>query len=525
MANAEIKAVITADDRASSVLAGVGNSFSKLLKLTAVGATVAAGAAVAFGVSSVKAYSEAEKASKQLEHAVVGVTKASKEQLAQTEQLADALEKKGVLDADNIKMGLAQLSTFGLSNKAVQDLGGSLADLAVNQYGVNATGEQLNDTANMIAKALNGQFGVLEKSGIRFTKAQKAMIQYGTEAEKVTAINEGFAQNLKYTNDVALTTTEGKLAKLSVAFENIKENIGKTLVDALTPLATSLSNFVASDQFKAWVEELNKWLAVNIPIAIAWVKDVGLPALKNAFDLLWPVVKTLVGWMIELVNFLADHQYVFWGFVAVLGAIKVAMALQGALAAFKGVIAGVTLVYKGFTLLLASPLALPAIGVAAALASLAAVYAAIQSIKTAINDVNNAAAAADRLAPEGQMRELQAQATAARARGDTAAATRYANAIRAMGGGGARALGGNVQAGTPYTVGEQGKEMFIPSQSGRIIPNHDLQASSGNISVNVNVGMYAGSEMEKRKVAEALFEALKDVAGSKNTTVARMMGA
>ena len=34
-----------------------------------------------------------------------------------------------------------------------------------------------------------------------------------------------------------------------------------------------------------------------------------------------------------------------------------------------------------------------------------------------------------------------------------------------------RALGGSVSAGTPYVVGEQGPEMFVPNQSGTIVPN------------------------------------------------------
>jgi hypothetical protein len=37
--------------------------------------------------------------------------------------------------------------------------------------------------------------------------------------------------------------------------------------------------------------------------------------------------------------------------------------------------------------------------------------------------------------------------------------------------GGGRAAGGPVEAGTSYTVGEHGPELFVPSQSGSIVPN------------------------------------------------------
>jgi 3-methyladenine DNA glycosylase Tag len=47
-----------------------------------------------------------------------------------------------------------------------------------------------------------------------------------------------------------------------------------------------------------------------------------------------------------------------------------------------------------------------------------------------------------------------------------------------------RALGGSVTAGQPYIVGEQGREMFVPNQSGTIVSNDNL--NKGTV-VNVNI--------------------------------------
>jgi len=265
--------------------------------------------AVAFGVTAVAAYNEAQVAQKQLEHAVLNVSKATKEQLIETENLANALEKKGVLDGDNIKTGLAQLSTFGLSNKAVQGLGGSLADLAVNQFGVNASGEQMSQTANMIAKALNGQFGVLEKSGIRFNETQRAIIEFGTEQEKVAAINEGFAQNLKYTNAIATETAEGAIAKLNVQMGNAQEAIGKVISEAITPVILAFSKWIdkmgGADKIIGDIIEFIKdntfafkmlgviILAIIVPAFVAW----GIAAVSAAvgtFLALSPIILVII---------------------------------------------------------------------------------------------------------------------------------------------------------------------------------------------------------------------------------------
>jgi len=50
-----------------------------------------------------------------------------------------------------------------------------------------------------------------------------------------------------------------------------------------------------------------------------------------------------------------------------------------------------------------------------------------------------------------------------------------------------RALGGRVQDGSAYMVGEQGPEMFVPNQSGTIIPNNKMgSATNVNITINAN---------------------------------------
>ena len=268
-------------------------SFALLAGITALGI-----GAVAFGNSAVQAFNEAQLAQASLEHAVVGVTHATNEQLQQTMALSDALEKKGVLDGDNIKMGLAQLSTFGLSNKAVQNLGGSLADLAVNQFGVNASGEQLSQTANMIAKALNGQFGVLEKSGIRFTEAQKAIIQFGTEEQKVTAINEGFAQNLKLTNEVARQTAAGGIAHMQVQLGNVQEAIGGLIMNGISPIINAISNWIDSmggaDGIMAMLTQKVKEIQPYFPIIAGAIIGGLVPAFVAMGAAIWTAMAPLI---------------------------------------------------------------------------------------------------------------------------------------------------------------------------------------------------------------------------------------
>lgn len=50
-----------------------------------------------------------------------------------------------------------------------------------------------------------------------------------------------------------------------------------------------------------------------------------------------------------------------------------------------------------------------------------------------------------------------------------------------------RATGGPVASGTPYIVGEQGRELFVPSTAGTIIPNGKMDGAGGGTTVNFNI--------------------------------------
>ena len=50
-----------------------------------------------------------------------------------------------------------------------------------------------------------------------------------------------------------------------------------------------------------------------------------------------------------------------------------------------------------------------------------------------------------------------------------------------------KASGGSVSKGTPYIVGERGAEMFVPNQSGTIVPNHKMGGSGVVINQTINL--------------------------------------
>jgi len=72
-----------------------------------------------------------------------------------------------------------------------------------------------------------------------------------------------------------------------------------------------------------------------------------------------------------------------------------------------------------------------------------------------------------------------------------------------------RAIGGPVQARSPYIVGERGPEMFVPSGSGAIVPNNKLAGAGSSTGVTVNVyGDVSGRELVAR-VEQAIAKSIQ----------------
>jgi phage-related minor tail protein len=59
------------------------------------------------------------------------------------------------------------------------------------------------------------------------------------------------------------------------------------------------------------------------------------------------------------------------------------------------------------------------------------------------------------------------------------------------------AAGGPVQANRPYIVGEVGPELFVPSQSGAIVPNHAMGGASVSIVYAPQMSFGTAAEFEQ----------------------------
>lgn len=99
---------------------------------------------------------------------------------------------------------------------------------------------------------------------------------------------------------------------------------------------------------------------------------------------------------------------------------------------------------------------------------------------------------------------------------------------------GGRAEGGPVYAGTPYIVGERGPEVFMPRQSGTIIPNHALASGAPAAAPVVNVYNSSPQKTEvkqeakwdgKRWIVNVVLEAIVNNTGGMRDLISNRAGA
>lgn len=424
---------------------------------------------------------EAERVNKVFENAIINIAHATDAEVEALRNKAEALQAVGVVEDDAIMQGQAQLATFAMSTEAIGALSGAMADFAVNQNNGVVGIEQMNDAANIFGKLMSGNtaaIGQLQKTGIVFTEAQKNVLAYGTEMEKAAAIQEVMAANLKLTNEVMANTTEGAMIRATMAWNGFKQSVGEIMM----PIIASVLEF-ANQMITIMSEGLARlregwdsdWGGIRSTVEAVWsflVEEV-VPVALDFFELIkagftlfmivwapmWEGIKLVVSLVWEELKMIVKIAWELVSGIITAGAAALRGDWDGAWAAIKDTFFGVWGAMKDFVF-----------GVVDAIMSY--INGMIDLINGAITAVKNL------LGMQGQIKS------------GTSPTTRTPVSRKAT--------GGMVTANTPYLVGENEPELFVPNMSGSIIPASKM--GGGTVVVNV-YGDVSGQE-----VADKIFE-------------------
>lgn len=281
-----------------------GTSVKGLIgKLAGIAAVAgSAKALVDFGKSTLEAANEQIFAEQRLERLMLNVKGNTKAGVDNIKAYADELKKVTTLSGDTIIAGASQLATFGLNEKNIKTLIPVLNDLAVGQYGVNVSQEQMMQSANLLGKVMYGQVGALSEAGIVFDETQKEILKNGTEAEKAAAFVEIMKVNFGGLAETMAQTPEGRIQQFKNAWDDVKEEIGKKLYPLVTDFLGFLAQYIPkmSDMLLGLIDRvvpvIKKGIDAVKPMmqsAFSTLTDKIFPTIDSALKSFKPVIKSV----------------------------------------------------------------------------------------------------------------------------------------------------------------------------------------------------------------------------------------
>ena len=448
-----------------------------------------------------------------------------------------------------------------MADKALSEMNIRLVDAGEDG---NKTGEALSELGLDIGKLQKmdtaSQFATISQAFSKYTgsvnKAKIATDIFGKSGRKIpNLLNlgkeglQGYAQAAKDAgyllsdSDMLMGDAfDEAMGQFNLALQGSQNIIGRELLPVLTELMTSLGSFIRENapNIKAMAQEFGGWLKTNGPIIGGQIRDMS-KSLVEMGKAAWPFIESVGGVKAVLVGIAAVALAPAIAAVVSLGA-SIVMALPAVVSLTTG-LWGMAAAAAG-----GSAALLPIIGtVAVVAAGVVALGFAVKHVSDnwdtyawALNEawtattgfisnmgsaigewVNNTTmaisdmgtsiydsipGALDRLTGKigawfSWVREkfvgLGSSIKGVFTGGDSPAPID-----------GARASGGPVSAGKNYLVGERGPEIFSPSSSGSIIPNHRAGGSVSNDNRTITINITASPGMNERTLADLVLARL-----------------
>lgn len=476
MAQTDVTILLKLKDQMSKELGKVGgnvskanNKFEALGKTLGVGLKIASGVAIAsigaIGATMALSIKKASESQKEMQMVMNTLKNTSEETGISFDELSTKTKE---LSQQMLQLGYDDEDTA----KSFARLTQVTKDTALGQDYLNATMDlararnlDLETATTQMILAMQGSGRVLKQFGIDVEDG-------ATKAEILSAVQAKVAgQAESYAN-----TFVGSQERMKVAIDNLWERIGMFLLPAVTELATKFSDLVVAFQNSTaidqtankirelWSRLIEVWETIQQKVRPEW--DIMVGSIKSMFKELGTLN----------INWASLGKILLGAIVIALKVVMVAIAtLAETIKSMKPALQAFADMWNGL-------------------------YNIFRKVVDVIKQVVEWTKKID-------LKKLSS----------------------AGGGGswgGGKAVGGIVTPSRTYMVGERGAELFQPMTTGKIIPNNQLQSGGGNpITLNVNVGVYAGTETEKRNIAESLYKGLVQLAGMQNKSVSQLLGA
>lgn len=224
---------------------------------------------VAFGVASVKAFTESEQAGAKLEAIIkstggaAGLTAREMQSMAASLQSVTTFQDDAIVNAEALLATFTKIGedTFPRATEAILDLSA-------------AFGQDLQSSAVQVGKALQDPIAgvtALRRVGVQLSKSQEDLIKQFVslgEVEKAQAvILKELETQVGGVARAMAKTASGELKQLENKFNDLQEEVGRLILEALRPLVKFANEVI--DGFMALDEDTKKMILTIAGLAAA----------------------------------------------------------------------------------------------------------------------------------------------------------------------------------------------------------------------------------------------------------------
>lgn len=450
---------------AGSEVSGFSDKIAKFGKMAAAAFAAAATAAAAYAgkllIDGVKAAIEDEKAQVALATSLRNVTGATDAQIKSVEdQILKTSLLTGLTD-DELRPSLDRLLRSTQNVAEAQKLQNLAIDVAAG------SGKSLQAVSEALSKAHDGNFGALKRLGVPLDENIIKTKDFDAAQQALAATFGGQAA-------AQAQTFAGKMERLKTAFAEGKETVGSYVLDAITPMVTVLVNQAIpklseladtigtklKPAFEDLIKFFNEYIIPAFKIWWGFLTDVIIPGIVKTFTPILQGLKEAFQTIAEKIDDNREKLKPFLDFMIAIGkfiyttlAPALGTVLGGALKVIGVLIGGLIDLFANLV---------------------SVITGVVNAIKSLVNLVKN-----------------------------NPLVKGIGNVIDSVFGG-ARATGGAVSAGKSYLVGEQGAEMFVPTNNGMIVPNNALAGGGGGSTINLTVNGAIDPEGTARTIVDVL---------------------
>jgi phage terminase small subunit len=325
-------------NKADNDVSTFGDKVSNFGKKAGLAFAAAGAAAVAYAgklaIDGVKSAIADAAAQEKLALTLKNVTGATEAQIAATEDYITKTSLAFGVTDDELRPSLERLSRATGDLQKAQELQTVAIDVAAG------SGKSLEAVTNAMAKAAEGNTASLAKLGIGLSSAELKTMSM----EQITAKLADTFENQAATK---ADTFQGKLDRLTIAFDEGKETVGAYILDAITPMVETIVNQVIPA-----ISDFTSNLGEKLQPAIKVIQPI-INGLRNAFNSVKnsladnnEQLQPFYDFMVAIFNFAKDYLAPFLG--KVLGAAFTALGkiISGVINTFADFVSTLSNIYN-----------------------------------------------------------------------------------------------------------------------------------------------------------------------------------